>query len=140
MALVGVGMADEVFALLHEEDGSYGISFPDFPGVISGGDTAEEAIRRGRDTLAFHVASLIDDGDMLPRLRGLAELRDDPVLRADFEGAVVVLVPIELPGKTVRINISIDETLLESVDRAAKGAGESRSGYLAKAAKERLAK
>ena len=133
-------MADEVFALLHEENGSYGISFPDFPGVISGGNSAEEAIRRGGDTLAFHIAGMIEDGDTLPRLRSLAELRSDPALREDFEGSVVALVPIELPGRTVRINISIDEILLERVDRAAKGTGESRSGYLARAAKERLTK
>ena len=133
-------MADQVLALLHEEDGSYGISFPDFPGAISGGDTAEEAIRRGGDILAFHITGMIEDGDTLPRLRSLAELHADPVLRDDFEGAVIVLVPIELPGKTIRINISIDETLLERVDRAAKSTGESRSGYLARAAKERLAR
>ncbi len=132
-------MAQEVYALLHEENGSFGISFPDFPGVVSGGKSAEEAIARSRDTLAFHVAGMAEDGDPLPALRSLAELRKDPALRADFVDAVIALVPVDLPGKSVRVNITMDETLLESIDRAAEAGGETRSGYLAKAAKSRLA-
>ena len=31
----------KVYAFVHEEDGSFGISFPDFPGCISTGDTLE---------------------------------------------------------------------------------------------------
>jgi predicted RNase H-like HicB family nuclease len=131
-------MAREVYALLHEENGRFGISFPDFPGVVSGGKTAEEALARGRDTLAFHVAGIVEDGDPLPALRSLADLRNDPSLREDFVDAVLALVPIDLPGKAVRVNITLDETLLESIDRAANAAGETRSGYLAKAAKSRL--
>jgi predicted RNase H-like HicB family nuclease len=131
-------MAREVYALLHEENGRFGISFPDFPGVVSGGKTAEEALARGRDTLAFHVAGIVEDGDPLPALRNLADLRNDPSLREDFVDAVLALVPIDLPGKAVRVNITLDETLLESIDRAADAAGETRSGYLAKAAKSRL--
>lgn len=129
----------EVYALLHEENGNVGISFPDFPGVVSGGKTAEEAIARGRDTLAFHVAGMIEDGDALPALRSLAELRKDSSLREDFADGVLALVPVDLPGKSVRVNITLDESLLESIDRAAGAASETRSGYLAKAAKSRLA-
>jgi predicted RNase H-like HicB family nuclease len=131
-------MAEGVLALLHEEDGSFGISFPDFPGVVSGGKTAEEAIRRGRDTLAFHVAGMVEDGDQLPALRTHDGLRKDPELRDDLAGAIIAFVQFDLPGKPTRINISIDETLLKSIDRAAEATGETRSGYLAKAAKERL--
>ncbi|MGB8365566.1 MAG: type II toxin-antitoxin system HicB family antitoxin [Rhizomicrobium sp.] len=35
-------MADYVIALIHEEDGAYGISFPDFPGCVSGGNSLDE--------------------------------------------------------------------------------------------------
>ncbi|MFC2248753.1 type II toxin-antitoxin system HicB family antitoxin [Labrys portucalensis] len=132
-------MSSFTYALIHEENGNFGISFPDFPGVVSGGATAEEAIARGRDTLAFHVAGMVEDGDTLPTLRGLSELQQDPEFQEDSEGAVVALVPVDLPGKPVRINISIDETLLDRIDRAAKARGETRSGYLASAAKVRLA-
>lgn len=131
-------MSALTYALVHEENRVFGISFPDFPGVVSSGGTAEEALARGREALAFHVAGMVEDGDPLPLLRSLAELRQDPVFVEDSEGAVVMLVPVDLPGKPIRINISIDEGLLERIDQAAKARGETRSGYLASAAKARL--
>ena len=129
----------QVYALIHEEDGVFGISFPDFPGCVSAGADVEEALARGRDTLAFHIAGMIEDGEALPRLRTVAELRRDPIFLADAEGATLALVPIDLPGKSVRVNISLDETLLDQIDRAARARGETRSGFLASAARGRLA-
>lgn len=128
------------YAIIHEENGKFGISFPDFPGCISGGDTAEQAIIRGTEALTFHVAGMVEDGDKLPVLRNLSELQADPEFSDDMHGAILALVPFELPGKSVRINISIDENLLSQVDQSAEATGESRSGWLASAAKRRLAK
>lgn len=129
----------QVYALIHEAEGYFGISFPDFPGCVAGGATADEALARGRDALTFHVAGMITDGEPLPRLRGLDELRRDPQFETDAEGAVVALVALDLPGRSVRVNVSLDETLLDQIDRAAKARGETRSGFLASAARSRLA-
>ncbi len=126
------------YALIHEENGAFGISFPDFPGCISGGDSAEEALGRGRSTLAFHVAGMLEDSDPLPRLRSLDELRADRGFRADAKDAIVAMVEVDLPGKAVRLNISLDEYLIERIDRAAGAAGETRSGWLTRASKMRL--
>lgn len=126
------------YALIHEEDGAFGISFPDFPGAVSTGASEEEVLRRGAQALAFHIAGMVEDGDPLPVLRTLAELRADPAFREDAEGAVLAMLPFELPGRAVRLNISLEERLLESVDRAAAAAGQSRSAYLAEAARQRL--
>ena len=133
-------MSALAYALIHEENGVYGISFPDFPGAVSGGSTAEEAISKGREALAFHVEGMVEDGEALPVLRELAELRKDPeFVEAWGENAALVIIPVDLPARPVRINISIDEALLDRIDRAAKARGETRSGYLASAAKVRLA-
>jgi hypothetical protein len=51
-----------------------------------------------------------------------------------------ILVPADVPGRTVRANVTFDAALLASVDRAAAGAGITRSAFLAQAAKERLAR
>ena len=131
-------MADNVYALVHEGNRAFGISFPDFPGCVSGGDTIDEAIRRGREALAFHVEGMAEDGDELPVPRSLTELRKDLEFRKAAEDAVVVSVPVDLPGKAVRVNISMDERLLESVDRAASATGQSRSAFLAEAARARI--
>ncbi|RJG46521.1 type II toxin-antitoxin system HicB family antitoxin [Mesorhizobium sp. DCY119] len=126
------------YALIHEEGGSFGISFPDFPGCISGGSTAEEAIRRGSEALSFHAAGMVEDGDALPMLRSLSELQSDAAFSEMARDGVLAMVPFEIPGKSVRINISMDEHLIEMIDRAAAASGKSRSGFLAHAARSTL--
>src|SRR5690349_24692397 len=111
------------YALVHEEDGVFGISFPDFPGCISTGKTEEEVLRKGAEALAFHVAGMVEDGDPLPLVRNLAELRAASTFNDDSADAILALVNFDLPGRAVRLNISMDETLLEAVDRAASAAG-----------------
>lgn len=44
----------KVYALVHEENGEFGISFPDFPGCYSSGDTLEATKANGLDALALH--------------------------------------------------------------------------------------
>lgn len=138
-------MAEIVWALVHEDEGPkgrvYGISFPDFPGVASGGRTVDEAIARGRETLAFHVEGMIEDDEPMPALRSLEELRADKEIARemrDVKRVCLVEVPFELPGKPVRVNISIEDRLLDAVDRAAKTRGQTRSAFLAEAAREKI--
>lgn len=127
-----------VYALIHEEEGVFGISFPDFPGCISTGMSEDEALRKGAQALALHVAGMLEDGDTLPVIRDLSQLRADPNFVEDARDAIVTLLPFETPGRSVRLNISMDENLLEAIDRAASMAGQSRSAFLAEAARKRL--
>jgi len=127
-----------VVALVHGKPGAYGISFPDFPGCVSGGTSVDEALRRGRDALDFHVESMMEVGEPLPKIRDIAEIRADPEYAEDFADAMVAVVDAEVPAKAVRVNISIDERLLDRIDRAAQTTGETRSGFIAAAARERL--
>jgi len=127
-----------VIALIHGKPGAYGISFPDFPGCVSGGASVDEALRRGRDALDFHVESMMEVGEPLPTIRDIAEIKTDPEYSEDFADAVVAVVDAEVPAKAVRVNISIDERLLDRIDRAAQASGETRSGFIAAAARERL--
>ena len=48
-----------------------------------------------------------------------------------------VLVPVELPGRFVRTNITLDTALLARLDAGA-AAGMSRSGFIAEAVRARL--
>lgn len=122
--------------IIHEENGTFGISFPDFPGAISSGRSMEEAVAKGAEMLAFHVEGLAEDRDVPARTRTLDLLRqEEPEW---FTDGVAVLVPVELPGKSVRINISVDERVLDRIDRAATQSGMSRSSFLAEAAKDRI--
>ncbi len=85
-------MKRHYIALIHVEPGScYGVSFPDLPGVISAGDTLDEAVAEAQDALALAAEGA--DG-RLPPPRSLDALHADPSLADDLAGAVLVAVPV----------------------------------------------
>jgi predicted RNase H-like HicB family nuclease len=128
----------QVVALIDEDEGQFGVGFPDFPGCTTIGTSLDDAVTRAAEVLAFHVEGLAEDGP-LPVPRTLAALRKDKNFRRDAKDALVALVPYAPPTRAVRVNITLDESLLERVDRTAESLGETRSGFLAAAARKRLA-
>ena len=122
-----------------DRDSGYGISFPDFPGCVSVGDTVDDAIRHGCEALAFHVEGLSDDGESVPPPRPIEAIKADPEL-ADWRlGADFVLVPLLLDrGSSRRVNISLDRGLLEAIDDEARQRRMTRSAFLASAARHEL--
>lgn len=129
----------QIVALIHKGAASYGVSFPDLPGCIAIGDTQHEAITNAAHAVAFHIEGMVESGETIPMPRELDVLRNDPEFEVDFNGAVVALVPFNPPSKAVRINITIDQHLLDAIDRAAEKVGSTRSGLLADAARKRIA-
>jgi predicted RNase H-like HicB family nuclease len=127
-----------VVALIHEEDGNFGISFPDFPGCISTGEGLDSVLQSGGQALAFHLEGMVEDGAAIPALRTPGQIRNDASLTEELQNAAFAVVPVELPGKSVRVNITMDEHLLAAIDRAASSSGASRSGFLAEAARARI--
>lgn len=121
-------------ALIHEEAGVFGISFPDFPGCISTADSLDDAIARGAMALALHVEGMREDGDDLPVLRSASDIRRT----VEIGDAILAAVPVELPGRTVRVQITMDEHLLAALDRAAAASGASRSGKIAEVVRDAL--
>lgn len=123
----------------HEQDAGYGISFPDFPGCVSVGDTADEAVRHGCEALAFHCEGLTSDGESLPPPRSIEEIKSDDSLTDWRSGADLVLVPLLLDrGSSKRVNISIDPGLLDAIDEEARARGMTRSAFLASAARNEI--
>jgi predicted RNase H-like HicB family nuclease len=127
-----------VVGLVHAHHGEFGLTVPDFPGLVGGGATMTEAVERGRVGLRMLADLLHQRGVEMPNLRGIDQIRADPTLAEELEGAAFVILDVDLPGKVVRLNITMDDRLLSQVDRAAKALGESRSAFLATAARERL--
>ncbi len=125
-------------ALIHEENGTFGISFPDFPGCVSTADNLDDVILRGNQALTFHVAGMIEDKEPIPVLRTAAQIKADPEFIEDVRDAAIAVIPVDLPGKSVRINITLDEHLLAAVDKAARSHGSTRSGFLADAARSKI--
>ncbi|SFI06130.1 type II toxin-antitoxin system HicB family antitoxin [Methylobacterium brachiatum] len=119
--------------LIHPPIGTseWGVTFPDVPGCTSGGPSFEAAVESAREALSGHLAMLASDGLAPPPPRTLAELRADPTLAEDLEGAMVqLIVPRRVPGERVRVNIMIDKGLLRLTDEAAEERGLSRSAFI----------
>lgn len=128
----------DVIALIHREEKAWGISFPDFPGCISAGNSLEEVLREGREALEFHIEGMVEDNESMPILRSIDEMRNDKEL--DFDSAELIsVISVDLPGKAVRVQITLEESLLARLDRAADKSGATRSGYIAETVKRRLA-
>jgi predicted RNase H-like HicB family nuclease len=113
-------------------DAPIGVVFPDLPGCNGQGYDARHASVMALEALATHAEALVADGEDLPEPSAPGLIPDwlDP---AESEVIAHVLVPLELPGRSVRVNITIDEGLLQRVDRAAASHGFTRSGLLAEA-------
>ena len=92
-----------------DEDSDSGVSFPDFPGCVSAGETVEEALLGAQEALAGHVALMLEDGEDLPEPSALeavaAGLRSSsPAGGSADNGAstvAVTLVPV-VPGPSYR--------------------------------------
>lgn len=127
-------------ALVHKDpDSCYGVSFPDVPGCTSAGDTLDEALSNAVDALSGHIRLMEADGEATPITRTLEAINADPDLVEDMKGAIISAVPLVRDrGSTTRINVSLDLGLLEAIDGLAKQRSQTRSAFLASAARREL--
>ena len=88
-------------ALIHKDpDSGYGVSFPDLPGVITGGDTIDEAMQNAPDVLAFAAEDWREQtGKPFPEPRSIDELRKDAGFQNDAADAVVAAVPFRVTAQ-----------------------------------------
>jgi len=129
----------QVVALIQEQNGLYNASFPDFPGCTATANDPDAVIVKAAEVLSHEIARIIAEGRELPQVRSLSRLAEDPVFLADSTGLMIALVPYTPGTREVRLKITLDESLVARIDRAAETVGETRSGYLADAARQRLA-
>ncbi|XHE14090.1 type II toxin-antitoxin system HicB family antitoxin [Agrobacterium deltaense] len=123
--------------LIHKDaDSDYGVSFPDFPGVVTAGTDLDDARRMAEEALALHVEGMIEDGDAIPEPSSLDAVMADP----ENKDAVAILVTLKAESKkSVRLNITLPEDVLKEIDAFAESKGLTRSGFLARAAKHEIA-
>lgn len=115
------------------EHSAFGVVVPDLPGCFSAGDTLEEAAGKAREAIEAHCEVLAGDGEDLPRAAPLGEHQADPEL-AGWIWAMVD-VPVErFFGPAEKINITVPARILARIDDYARRHGESRSGFLVRAA------
>lgn len=86
-------------ALIHKDPAScYGVSFPDVAGVITAGDTLDEAIDQAGEVLAFAAEDWETlTGSAFPAPRTLDALRSDAAFIESAKDAVVAAIPFSGP-------------------------------------------
>ena len=110
---------------------AFGVAVPDLPGCFSAGDTLDHAIDNASEAIELWLETVIDDGGAIPEPRAIAEHQRNP----EFSGWVWALVNVDLAqlsDKVERVNITLPARVLRRIDAAAKEAGESRSGFIAR--------
>jgi predicted RNase H-like HicB family nuclease len=123
-------------AVVHKDEGSsFGVSFPDLPGVYSAADDMDGLIPNAAEAL-----SLAAEDAPLPLPRALEEVRRDQGVATELaRGAFLVAVPfIENDAKIVRINVSMESGMVRAIDAVASARNLTRSAFLAQAARHEI--
>ena len=112
---------------------AFGVAVPDLPGCFSAGDTLDEALSSAREAIELWLETVIDDGRPVPEPQALAVHQANP----EYAGWVWAVVSVDLAAlsdKAERVNITLPARVLRRIDQAARAAGETRSGYIARRA------
>ena len=124
-------MATVIYPAIVERAGAgFSVFFPDLPGLTSAGGTVEEALLNAEEALAGHLLVCALHSEDVPQPTPIVDLAADP----EVEEVARALIRAEAPGKSIRIQITMDEGLVAAIDRVAP----NRSGVLAEAARDAL--
>ena len=125
--------------VIHKDPNSdYGVTIPDLPGCFSAGSTIEEAINMAQEAAECHIEGLLIDAEPIPTPNDIEVHRNNPEFREGFWALVEIDIS-KLSLKSKRINITMPERLIRTVDQYAKRYGASRSGLLSEAVTEYMA-
>lgn len=116
---------------------AWGVVVPDLPGCFSAGDTLEEAFDNAKEAIEAHCEVLAEDGAALPVPRPMKEHQ----AKREFKGWTwaVVEAPVERYfGPATKINITVPARVLVRIDEFARDHGETRSGFLVRAAQQAM--
>ncbi len=117
---------------------SHGVEVPDFPGCFSAADDLQDLPRMVQEAVEVWCEG---EGMDLPAPTALEELATNTDFTDGFWMAVDVDVSrldVRSSQKTMRLNISLPEGLVHDIDQAARASGATRSGFLAKAARQAM--
>ena len=90
------------------------------------------------EAIECHIEGLLTDDEFVPPPSSIETFRMNP----DFDGGIWALIDVDLSklsGKSKRINITLPERILRTVDLYASTHGTTRSGLIAEATMEYIA-
>ena len=89
----------------------------------------DEALVLAVEAIECHIEGLMLDNEAIPLQRPIEDHRQNP----DYADGLWALVTVDLSkpsGKAKRINITLPERLVVTMDRYASAHGETRSGLI----------
>ena len=128
-------MKEVSYAAAFEEqpEGGYTVTFPGIPGAITEGGDFKEAWFNAREALELILEARAEAGEALPDQAPL-----ETIAAMETPGTKVQLVTAVAPTKAVRINVTMDEGLLERLNRRVEETGRSRSAFITEAVRKSL--
>lgn len=119
---------------LGDDQQAFGVVVPDLPGCFSAGDSLDEALSKAEEAVIAWIDAALDAGQPIPRPTAIDALRAQHTEWTDWVWAIVQVDPARLDDKIERVNITLPRRVLAILDAAAREAGETRSGYIARLA------
>ena len=117
----------QYIGLIHKDAGSdYGVSFPDFPGVITAGKDLDDARAMAEEALALHIEGLVEDGEAIPEASSLEAVMADPQNR---DGVAILVAANTDAHKSVRVNITLPADVLARIDKFARVTATRGPGF-----------
>jgi predicted RNase H-like HicB family nuclease len=113
---------------------AFGVVVPDLPGCFSAGDTLDEALANAEEAVVTWIDAMLDRDQAIPQPSAIDALRGARPELAHWIWAVVSVDPARLDDTIERVNITLPRRVLARLDAAARAAGETRSGYIARLA------
>ena len=111
-------------ALIDGENGAYGVTFPDLPGVVAMAETMDQALVNAEDALRDYAIETEKDGQA-PIAPSAIEDVTPPA------GSTLISIPlIHLSGRSIRANMMLDEGVISFIDSEAKRRGMTRTSYV----------
>jgi predicted RNase H-like HicB family nuclease len=116
---------------------AWGVVVPDLPGCFSAGDTLDEAYAMAKEAIGLWINTALDDGQVIPKAKPMAEHMADPGYKGWAWGVVEVDLA-DFEDTIERVNITLPRRVLRQIDQYVDRHHENRSGFLARAALEAI--
>ncbi|MBI9079893.1 MAG: type II toxin-antitoxin system HicB family antitoxin [Pseudodesulfovibrio sp.] len=122
-------------ALFEEEQGGFGVSFPDFPGCSTFGEDLDEAVDQAHEALTLYIELFLEEGNSLPEATSKKELLALP----ENKGNKVLNIIIEGDGSDFEeFEVVMHHHLLKRVEKYCKEYGVSPADFFAVAARKAI--
>ena len=111
----------------------YGIDFPDLPGCITGAGNIEELYNNAVEVLELHVEGMAEEGIKIPDPSDYKKINSE--IAPDDEIIFLAPIPVKIPDMLAkRINVTMQDSVLNRIDNFVSVHGGNRSQFLADAA------